>query len=168
MSFRITGPGFYRTRDGRKAEVKNETMDPVWEWHGKLDDEYCYWSTIGTIHQRDDSSNLVAPWEEPVAPESGKPAPNDFLTMPPLNIPPTPYHRTEQFRAETARMLFVGLVAQTRDTLEVDAHDAICQADTLIAALDKPAQWVGEAIETKTQLNRPHNQTGEPNHHTTI
>lgn len=59
-------PGFYRTRDGRKAEVISTTAigHPL---VGKLDSATCSWCADGKfVSYKEDENDLIAPWEEPV------------------------------------------------------------------------------------------------------
>lgn len=72
MKFRITCPGLYKTRDGKKAEVAyvskyNKTHPMV----GGVGDAVEIWQVTGQ-HGLDDESNLdiVAKWEEPVSGET--------------------------------------------------------------------------------------------------
>jgi hypothetical protein len=151
VSFRITGPGFYCTRDGRDAEVKWEGTHSSFRWSGTIGLFLnCRWTEHGTslltsdtdliagdCRKRNDfagsstslltsDTDLIAPWQEPVA---------DTETTPAVPAP-TPYHRTEQFRAETARMLMAARV--TRNGWEDCTDECVTHADALIAALDKP------------------------------
>jgi hypothetical protein len=129
VSFTITGPGLYRTRDGRKAEVKKEPGSTLWPMRGVIDGDLFYWDYHGKTHPgfSGDMADLIAPWEEPVAPVEAAPT-------------QTPYHRTEQFRAETARMFALALPADQMP-LETLASWAVQSADALIAALDKPQPY---------------------------
>jgi len=159
MNFRITGPGFYKTRDGRMAEVvaAKSTFGGFRYWTGQVEGwGLVEWWPDGVQETGEENPNdLMAPWGEPVA------AAETTSTVP-AN---TPYHRTQQFRAETARMLILEM-ARLPETLwstlaeravyradamplETLAGWAVQSADALIAALDKPAQ-----------LHRTHNQTG--------
>lgn len=64
--FRITGPGFYRQRDGSTAEVVGQASDG--HWIGiRSDDILCSWcAATGTcVSGGGDAFDLVAPWTEP-------------------------------------------------------------------------------------------------------
>jgi hypothetical protein len=154
VSFQITGRGLYRTRDGEQA-----TVDDIYyganktQWIGKVNRFPKAWASDGRNNADELSINdIVGPWDPALEP----------------NQAPTPYHRTEQFRAETARMLMLDMYRAVHAPLSGVIAESVRAADALIAALDKPAQWTGETIETNAQLHRPHSQTGESNHHTTI
>jgi hypothetical protein len=156
MSFRITGPGFYRTRDGRRAEVLSRQVELRFQWCGVIEAVIQYWTEEGIALHRGGSGpgeNLVAPWEESVEQKPNPTRTRDveaergqadlarFLQLtPPLTgvtCPQTPYHRTEQFRAETARMLMAAVVNRL-GIWEPCIPDVTQQTDALIAALDKP------------------------------
>ena len=62
--FQITAPGLYKTRDGRKAEVKFGCKyhgHPVWV--GIIDEECYSWFHDGSAQLAD--TTLIAPWTEP-------------------------------------------------------------------------------------------------------
>jgi len=69
VSFQITGPGFYMTRDGRRAEViKPATGCGRLSWGGFVDGEICVWWENGSrFDGKLDPCDLISPWEEPVA-----------------------------------------------------------------------------------------------------
>ena len=132
MSFRITGHGFYRTRDGRKAEVvaAKSTCGGFRYWTGQVEGFGLveWWPNGEQETGKEKPNDLIAPLGEPVA------AAETTQTVP----APTPYHRTEQFRAETARMLFVGTRNSDNATAAMVATSCVTWTDALIAALDKP------------------------------
>lgn len=126
MSFTITGPGLYRTRDGRRAEVVESasTLSGEPYWLGSIE----HYGGVGWYVNGRESNDeerridLIARWEEPEAATT---------------LTPTPHHRTEQFRAETARMFMMGVPSEPMSKQDVVAF-AVSLADALIAALEKP------------------------------
>lgn len=67
MTFRITGPGFYHTRDGRKAEVVGRSVtDQGVHWVGMSQDGVAMlWRGDGSwIDFCECSHDLIAPWTE--------------------------------------------------------------------------------------------------------
>jgi hypothetical protein len=111
-----------------------------------------YWTEEGIALHRGGSGpgeNLITPWEEPVEQKPNPTRTRDveaergqadlarFLQLtPPLTRDQSPYHRTQQFRADTARMLFAAVVNRL-GIWEPCIPDVIQQTDTLIAALEK-------------------------------
>jgi hypothetical protein len=151
VSFRITGPGFYRTRDGRRAEVDKEVVDATFRYGGSIGSFTTNWTVDGrwTLGEMLSCMDLIAPWEEPVEQKKEPFGVADYVALEDAldraqesrtaNEPSTPYHRTEQFRAETARMLFVEFcMLENNTTISQDADASIHATDILIAALDKP------------------------------
>ena len=65
--FKITGPGFYKTRDGRKAEVAGRlTGEYIFPWLGLLSDATISWTDYGLERDFiDHPADLIAPWTEP-------------------------------------------------------------------------------------------------------
>jgi len=132
VNFRITGPGFYRTRDGRRAEVvaAKATFGGFRYWVGKVEGLVLveWWPNGEQQTGEENPFDLMAPWGESVA------ATETTQTVP----APTPYHRTEQFRAETARMLMLDMYRTVHAPLSGVIAESVRAADALIAALDKP------------------------------
>lgn len=74
--FRITGPGLYRTRDGRKAEVKSiESIGYNYPVSGIMGGLEFTWRLDGSFYltQNGSAEDLVAHWtEEPAQPTAGE------------------------------------------------------------------------------------------------
>ena len=64
--FKITGPGEYRTRDGRKAVVSHN-VGGSYCWQGKIGEEYYDWTEYGSYWNKGIISvyDIIGPWEEP-------------------------------------------------------------------------------------------------------
>jgi hypothetical protein len=132
MNFRITGPGFYRTRDGRRAKVREarQTSSSESYWLGEIANYggVGWWPNGRDSNDEERPVDLIAPWVESVA------ATETTQTVP----APTPHHRTQQFRAETARMLMLDMYRTVHAPLSGVIAESVRAADALIAALDKP------------------------------
>lgn len=71
--FKITEPGFYRLRNGKKAWVAAKTpfhySDPR-VWVGQIEGTHCYsvtWTESGKYYaDRTDNEDVVAVWRDPV------------------------------------------------------------------------------------------------------
>lgn len=65
--FKITGPGEYRTRDGRKAVVKGNNSGGSYCWNGKIGEEDYDWTEYGSYWNKGIISvdDIISPWEEP-------------------------------------------------------------------------------------------------------
>jgi hypothetical protein len=132
--------------------VDKEVVDATFRYGGSIGSFTTNWTVDGrwTLGEMLSCMDLIAPWGEPVEQKPNPTRTRDveaervqadlarFLQLtPPLDRAPTPYHRTEQFRAETARMLFAAVVNRY-GIWEPCIPDVIQQTDALIAALDKP------------------------------
>jgi len=64
--FKITGPGEYRTRDGRKAVVKRNNNGGSYCWQGKIGEEYYDWTEYGSYWNKGVISinDIIGPWVE--------------------------------------------------------------------------------------------------------
>jgi hypothetical protein len=84
MSFAITGPGFYRQRNGGKVEVF--AVRNGW-WYGKElgrsgFDGNC-WTSEGTVYSGIDNRSITGPWHEPPTPPDGfQLMPADYVSKP--------------------------------------------------------------------------------------
>lgn len=68
----FTKPGFYKTRDGRKAEIlKCEKSRPKYPLIGLIGDELHTWRIDGRrfTFDEDSPSDLITPWTEPASGE---------------------------------------------------------------------------------------------------
>lgn len=66
--FRITGPGFYRQRDGGRAEVVGRAKGKsVYCWVGvKSNNGLDSWTNLGRgFEAEEEPTDLIAPWTEP-------------------------------------------------------------------------------------------------------
>lgn len=65
--FKITGPGFYRTRDGRRARVTGRSVLVDWPFRGKIPHLKFFLSwrpdgSMSVIEKKMRDEDLVAPW----------------------------------------------------------------------------------------------------------
>jgi len=69
--FKITGPGEYRTRDGRKAVVSHNDGGRYC-WLGKIGEEIYNWNENGSFWATEIISinDIIGPWEEPATVDS--------------------------------------------------------------------------------------------------
>ena len=64
--FKITGPGEYRIRDGRKAVVKGNNSGGSYCWQGKIGEEDYDWTEYGSYWNTGIISvdDIIGPWVE--------------------------------------------------------------------------------------------------------
>lgn len=116
-------------------------------WQGRIRDVELSWEENGMFLRYSSGNDIVAKYGEPWAP------------------PQTPYHRTEQFRAETAVKLLLEMARNPKPRWADTALLAVETVDAIIAFLDtpqeyenEPDEWTSKAVATKAQLYRVHNQ----------
>ncbi len=97
-NFKITGPGFYKTRDGRKVEIRLHTGLEVWAWRTS---DYETYMTDGRYTPGGCDSDIVGVWEE--EPEW------DGSVNTGLKVPSTQYHKTSEYMLELVSERFRAL-----------------------------------------------------------
>ena len=145
--FKITGPGLYRTRDGRKVEVKKiDHSLPLYPVIGRVypDDEMGAWPINGMTGEGNED-DIIGPWVEPAA-EPVKPAEQmsqremfaELIALFQKSTEPQPENPTvvrDYFAGQALAGLCSGLIEDA--PYDVIAKDAYGVADAMMAARQK-------------------------------